>query len=105
MVGLKAHFSRQGWCFNVAPNLKGRNGMKKFIQHLAASCIALFLTTGLAAAQSKVTIAVGGSACLCYLPTILAQQLGEYEKAGVKVELVDSKGGSQSLAAVLGGSA
>src|SRR5437868_4208224 len=79
--------------------------MKKFVQQMAASCIALFLTTSFAAAQSKVTIAVGGSACLCYLPTILAQQLGEYDKAGVKVELIDFKGGSQSLTAVLGGSA
>ena len=36
---------------------------------------------------------------------MLAQQLGEYKKAGVKVEMVDFKGGSQSLTAVLGGSA
>ncbi len=35
-----------------------------------------------ALAQSKVTIAIGGGACLCYLPTVLAKQLGEYEKAG-----------------------
>jgi NitT/TauT family transport system substrate-binding protein len=74
-------------------------------RRLLSAFAALALTTGLAAAQSKVTIAIGGSACLCYLPTVLAQQLGEYDKAGVKVELVDFKGGSQSLTAVLGGSA
>ena len=61
--------------------------------------------SGLAVAQTKVTMAIGGAACLCYLPTVLAQQLGEYDKAGVKVEMVDFKGGSQSLTAVLGGSA
>ena len=61
--------------------------------------------SGAAAAQSKVTIAVGGAGCLCYLPTVLAEQLGEYKKAGVKVELVDFKGGSQALTAVIGGSA
>ena len=33
------------------------------------------------------------------------KQLGEYKKAGVDVELVDFKGGSQSLTAVIGGSA
>jgi NitT/TauT family transport system substrate-binding protein len=60
--------------------------------------------SGVAAAQ-KVTIAVGGAGCLCYLPTMLAEQLGEYKKAGVQVEIVDFKGGSQSLTAVLGGSA
>src|SRR6267142_2724087 len=42
---------------------------------------------------------------LCYLPTVLAKQLGEYEKAGLAVELVDLKGGSDALKAVLGGSA
>jgi len=64
---------------------------------------ALVLTSGLAAA--KVTIAVGGAGCLCYLPTVLAQELGEYQKAGVEVELINFKGGSQALTAVLGGSA
>ncbi len=70
--------------------------------------LALLLSLGLAhtaAAQSKVTIAIGGGACLCYLPTVLAKQLGEYEKAGLDVELVDLKGGSDALKAVLGGSA
>jgi NitT/TauT family transport system substrate-binding protein len=61
--------------------------------------------SGLAAAQSKITIAVGGGACLCYLPTVLAKQLGEFDKAGLAVELVDLKGGSDALKAVLGGSA
>jgi sulfonate transport system substrate-binding protein len=79
--------------------------MKKTIARLAGALLALMLTTGLAAAQSKVTIAVGGGACLCYLPTVLAKQLGEYEKAGVNVDLVDLKGGSDALKAVLGGSA
>jgi NitT/TauT family transport system substrate-binding protein len=72
---------------------------------LAAALVAVTLTSGLAAAQSKITIAVGGGACLCYLPTVLAKQLGEYDKAGLAVELVDLKGGSDALKAVLGGSA
>ena len=67
--------------------------------------LALVLTSDLAAAQSKVTIAVGGAGCLCYLPTVLALQLGEFERAGLAVELVDLKGGSDALRAVLGGSA
>jgi NitT/TauT family transport system substrate-binding protein len=64
---------------------------------------ALAATVGAAAA--KVTIAIGGAGCLCYLPTVLAEQLGEYKKAGVEVEMVNFKGGSQALTAVLGGSA
>lgn len=79
--------------------------MKNTIARLAGALLALTLTTGFAAAQSKVTIAVGGGSCLCYLPTVLAKQLGEYDKAGLNVELVDLKGGSDALKAVLGGSA
>jgi len=79
--------------------------MKKLLGKLAGTLLVLTLSTGLAAAQSKITIAVGGGACLCYLPTVLAKQLGEYDKAGLAVELVDLKGGSDALKAVLGGSA
>jgi NitT/TauT family transport system substrate-binding protein len=74
-------------------------------RRLAATAAALVLSSGIAFAQSKVTLAVGGGSCLCYLPTMLAKQLGEYEKAGVNVEVIDFKGGSESLKAVIGGSA
>ena len=63
----------------------------------------LFRSTLLALAALGVT--VGGAGCLCYLPTVLAEQLGEYKKAGLDVEMVNFKGGSQALTAVLGGSA
>jgi NitT/TauT family transport system substrate-binding protein len=36
---------------------------------------------------------------------MLAKQLGEYKKAGLDVDVVDFKGGSESLKAVIGGSA
>jgi NitT/TauT family transport system substrate-binding protein len=79
--------------------------MKKLFGRLAGTLLALTMATGFAAAQSKITVAVGGGACLCYLPTVLAKQLGEFDKAGLNVELVDLKGGSDALKAVLGGSA
>src|ERR1700704_2843200 len=79
--------------------------MAKLIRRAASSLAALMLMSGLVLAQSKVTIALGGATCLCYLPTVLAKHLGEYEKAGVSVEMVDFRGGSQALTAVLGGSA
>src|SRR5882757_6230347 len=78
--------------------------MKTMLGRLAGALVALVLGSGLAAAQTRITIAVGGGACLCYLPTVLAKQLGEFEKAGLAVELVDLKGGSDALKAVLGGS-
>jgi NitT/TauT family transport system substrate-binding protein len=79
--------------------------VRMILSRLAAMLLALTLTSDLAAAQSKVTIAVGGGGCLCYLPTVLAIQLGEFGRAGLAVELVDLKGGSDALRAVLGGSA
>ena len=79
--------------------------MKAGFKSIVAALAAIVLTAGAASAQSKVTIAIGGGACLCYLPTVLAKQLGEYDKAGLSVELVDLKGGSDALKAVLGGSA
>ena len=79
--------------------------MKTIFGKAAAALLALVLTSGMAAAQSKITVAVGGGACLCYLPTVLAKQLGEFEKVGLNVDLVDLKGGSDALKAVLGGSA
>jgi NitT/TauT family transport system substrate-binding protein len=79
--------------------------MKSVFEKLAVALFALAMISTSASAQSKITIAVGGGACLCYLPTVLAKQLGEYEKAGLNIELVDLKGGSDALKAVLGGSA
>jgi NitT/TauT family transport system substrate-binding protein len=79
--------------------------MSKMFGRLAGALVALSLMPGVAAAASRITVAVGGGACLCYLPTVLAMQLGEFDKAGLSVELVDLKGGSDALKAVLGGSA
>ena len=79
--------------------------MPAIIRRLGIALAALMLSSGLALAQSKVTLAIGGASCLCYLPTMLAHQLGEYKKAGVDVEVVQFKGGSEALKAVMGGSA
>jgi NitT/TauT family transport system substrate-binding protein len=79
--------------------------LTKLFRQLAVTAAALALSSGLALAQTKVTLAIGGASCLCYLPTMLAHQLGEYQKAGVNVEVVQFKGGSEALKAVMGGSA
>jgi len=75
----------------------------KLLSQIGVSLAALALACG--PALAKITIAIGGAGCLCYLPTVLAEQLGEYKKAGVEIELVNFKGGSQALTAVIGGSA
>ena len=79
--------------------------IRNLIRRTVAALGALALMSGVASAQSKVTLAIGGAECLCYLPSMLAEQLGEYKKAGLDIELVDFKGGSQALTAVIGGSA
>jgi NitT/TauT family transport system substrate-binding protein len=79
--------------------------MRAFARRLAVALAALTLSSGLALAQSKVTLAIGGASCLCYLPTMLAKQIGAYKDAGVEVDLVEFKGGSDALKAVMGGSA
>lgn len=76
----------------------------KAIRRTIAALGALMLASGVAQAQ-RVTLAIGGAECLCYLPTMLAEQLGEYKKAGLDVEMVKFKGGSDALKAVIGGSA
>src|ERR1700742_5219679 len=79
--------------------------MRTMLGRIAGTLLALFLMSDLAAARSKITIAVGGGACLCYLPTVLAKPLREFDKAGLAVDPIDLKGESDALKAVLGGSA
>ena len=76
-----------------------------FVRRFASVLAALVLTSGIAPAQSGVTLAIGGASCLCYLPTVLARQLGEFKKAGVEVEIAKYKGGSEALKALLDGRA
>ena len=78
--------------------------MASLFRRFGLAIAVIALSSGVALAQ-KVTLAVGGASCLCYLPTMLAKQLGEYEKAGVTVDVVEFKGGSEALKAVIGGSA
>ncbi len=67
----------------------------------------LFSAGGALAGQALpvVKVAIGGAGCLCYLPTVLAGQLGAYKAAGVDVRMINFKGGAPALTAVLGGSA
>src|SRR2546423_514873 len=104
---MSASFSRGVCCsiLHITNKISTEEAMRTIFGRMAAALLALVLTSGLVVAQTKITVAVGGGACLCYLPTVLAKQLGEFDKAGLAVELVDLKGGSDALKAVLGGSA
>lgn len=80
-------------------------GWRLGLSTLALMATLGFSTSSQAADPLAVKLAVGGPGCLCYLPTVLAAQLGYYQKHGVAVEMINFKGGSEALTAVIGGSA
>lgn len=79
--------------------------MNRLTRWLAVAATTMMGFAGAAQAAPTVTLAIGGAGCLCYLPTVLAKQLGMYKQAGLNVNMVNFKGGSQALTAVIGGSA
>ena len=79
-----------------------------FMKTLSAALMAATLLTGAAQAepeQKDVTIAVGGKVALYYLPLNIADLKGYFKDEGLNVQIVDFKGGSKSVQAVVGGSA
>ncbi|MCW2625967.1 ABC transporter substrate-binding protein, partial [Mycobacterium sp.] len=62
-------------------------------------------TAGSAAGSGSpdLTIMVGGMSKQIYLPYMLAQQLGYYDKAGVKVSLIDEPAGGDATTNMLAG--
>jgi len=81
----------------------------KLILGMFAAVLALG-AGGPAAAQgalekTKVHIAVGGKTALYYLPLTIAERLNYFKDEGLDVTISDFAGGSQSLRAVVGGSA
>ncbi len=78
-------------------------------QFVAAGSTALLAAPAFVRAQAlekpKLTIAVGGKNLLYYLPLTVAEQLGYFKAEGLEANIVDFAGGSQTLRAVVGGSA
>src|SRR5215813_4550359 len=76
---------------------------------LLAAMALTTLAIGKAEAQGPekkdVRLGVGGAAALYYLPLALTERLGHFKEQGLNVEINDFKGGSQSLTALIGGSA
>jgi len=54
--------------------------------------------------KKDIKLGVGGANALYYLPLALTDRLGFFKAQGLDVEIDDFKGGSQSLAALVGGS-
>src|SRR6266508_410012 len=54
--------------------------------------------------KTAIRMAVGGQTQFIYLPLTLADQLGYFKDEGLSVNISDLRGGSEALAALLGGS-
>src|SRR5215510_2664251 len=80
----------------------------RFCKVLTLSALVV-LSLGRAEAQAPerkdVRLGVGGAPALYYLPLALTERLGFFKEQGLNVEVNDFKGGSQSLTALVGGSA
>jgi sulfonate transport system substrate-binding protein len=72
--------------------------------------VALFVSLlAIAACSSSehpttIRVAVGGQTQFIYLPLTLADQLGYFKDEGLRVQISDLRGGSEALAALIGGS-
>src|SRR2546426_6720952 len=53
---------------------------------------------------TTIQMAVGGQTQFIYLPLTLADQLGYFKDEGLSVTISDLRGGSEALAAMMGGS-
>ncbi len=72
---------------------------------LAAILLAISGGRAGAAEPAPVRIVVGSPTCLCYLPVLLAKELGLFHKNGVDVALDWRNGGSRALAVLFAGKA
>src|SRR5215510_1685043 len=87
-----------------------RFGRKRMhVWRILALAGAAMLAASAAQAQAPekkdIKLGVGGAAALYYLPLALTDRLGYFKEQGLNVEISDFKGGSQSLTALIGGSA
>jgi NitT/TauT family transport system substrate-binding protein len=79
--------------------------MRRLIGLVALASLIGVYGSGEAAAEQKLPVKLGvaGAGCICYLPSVLAKQLGAYERHGLDAELIAFKSGSAGLTALLGG--
>src|SRR5882762_2613787 len=75
---------------------------RKYIGILLFVCFTLACTRH--GGKPPIQIAVGGQTQFIYLPLTLADRLGYFKDEGLEVTISDLRGGSEALAAMMGGS-
>src|SRR5215469_12299445 len=96
MAGTRAGFMESG---------RRRRGLRRFRRYICVICVICGLSS-CSRVQDKSTIqmAVGGQTQFIYLPLTLADRLGYFKDEGLTVNISDLRGGSEALAAMMGGS-
>src|SRR5436853_1894537 len=88
---------------NSPPNLGG-----EFRSVTASAALSLFLAILPACSrpqnENTIQMAVGGQTQFIYLPLTIASELGFFKDEGLAVNISDLRGGSEALAALMGGS-
>jgi NitT/TauT family transport system substrate-binding protein len=72
---------------------------------VVAACMVAASAGAQAPERKDIKLGVGGAPALYYLPLAVTERLGFFKEQGLNVEVSDFKGGSQSLTALVGGSA
>jgi NitT/TauT family transport system substrate-binding protein len=77
---------------------------RRQLMALGGAFIASPALVGRAAAETKLTMGVGGKSLLYYLPLTIAERKGFFKEFGLDAEINDFAGGAKSLQALVGGS-
>jgi NitT/TauT family transport system substrate-binding protein len=78
---------------------------RRIIATAVAACALAAGAQAQAPERKDIKLGVGGAPALYYLPLAVTERLGYFKEQGLNVEVNDFKGGSQSLTALVGGSA
>lgn len=79
--------------------------MRSLISKVGLALTAVLISTQIGSVQDLQTIRISRATdSISSLPIAIAEQQGLFEKAGIKVEMVDFKGGAPAVQAIVGGS-
>jgi NitT/TauT family transport system substrate-binding protein len=96
-IGESTALAAPGWALDRRTALKGLAG-------LAGSAVALATTGGMALAQQDKTLRLAFCGqLLCVVPYEVTRDRGHFKAAGLNIELVYTRGGSQAMQALVGG--
>src|SRR5262245_30682089 len=85
-------------------NQQRRKDTKIFVSMCLCGVLAVASCSRTQSEATTIRVAVGGQTQFIYLPLTLADQLGYFKDEDLSVQISDLRGGSEALAALIGGS-